>query len=77
MLQLLEEHPRGLSQDICKNLIYQLCKALDWCHSHDIIHRDIKPENLLISYDGKLKLCDFGGFWRVLMMMISTYLFFK
>ena len=62
MLQVLEEHPRGLSQDVCKNLIYQLCKALEWCHSHDIIHRDIKPENLLISYDGKLKLCDFGEF---------------
>jgi cyclin-dependent kinase-like len=60
MLQLLEEHPRGVSQDLCKNLIHQLCKALEWCHSHDIIHRDIKPENLLISYDGRLKLCDFG-----------------
>jgi cyclin-dependent kinase-like len=43
-----------------KNYIYQLCKAIDLCHSQEIIHRDIKPENLLISNDHLLKLCDFG-----------------
>ena len=43
-----------------KSFIYQLCKAINFCHSQNIIHRDIKPENLLISLSGSLRLCDFG-----------------
>ena len=44
-----------------KAFIYQLCQAIHWCHSHDIIHRDIKPENLLVNTkNNSLKLCDFG-----------------
>ncbi len=38
----------------------QLCRAITWCHEHDVVHRDIKPENLLINPDQSLKLCDFG-----------------
>lgn len=29
-------------------------------HKNNIIHRDIKPENILISYDGKIEVADFG-----------------
>ncbi|WP_368486812.1 protein kinase [Spiroplasma sp. DGKH1] len=34
--------------------------AIIEAHRNDIIHRDIKPENILISYDGKIKVADFG-----------------
>ncbi|XP_070554367.1 cyclin-dependent kinase-like 5 isoform X2 [Ptychodera flava] len=60
MLEVLEELPNGVPPEKVRSYIYQLVKAIHWCHSNDIIHRDIKPENLLISNDGTLKLCDFG-----------------
>ncbi|EAS02307.2 cyclin-dependent kinase-like Serine/Threonine kinase family protein (macronuclear) [Tetrahymena thermophila SB210] len=60
LLEVLEEKPSGLDPEFIRRIIYQLLKALDHCHKHNIIHRDIKPENLLVNSDGTLKLCDFG-----------------
>lgn len=60
ILELLEELPNGVPQLKLRNYIYQLIKAIQWCHVNNVIHRDIKPENLLISKNDVLKLCDFG-----------------
>jgi len=58
---VLEEKPSGLDPEDVRHYIYQLCKAIDYCHKNDVIHRDIKPENLLVNKsDRSLKLCDFG-----------------
>jgi len=43
--------------------ICSLSDALKYLHSKHVIHRDIKPENLLFSYDGAIKIADFG--WSV------------
>jgi Protein kinase domain len=38
----------------------QVCQALAAAHAQGLVHRDIKPANVLVSYDGLVKVADFG-----------------
>ena len=68
LLEVLEDNPRGLEPEQVRGYIYQLVRAVHFCHQNNVVHRDIKPENLLVnpssskqgSKTGQLKLCDFG-----------------
>jgi len=41
--------------------MYELLKALDFCHSMGIMHRDVKPHNIMIDHQlKKLRLIDWG-----------------
>jgi hypothetical protein len=40
--------------------VRQALKAIGQLHSLGIIHRDIKPSNILVTWDDKVKLADFG-----------------
>ncbi|KAG0311437.1 Casein kinase II subunit alpha [Dissophora globulifera] len=41
--------------------IFELLKALDFCHSKGIMHRDVKPHNVMIEHEKrKLRLIDWG-----------------
>eukprot|EP00930_Biecheleria_cincta_P001066 TRINITY_DN102231_c0_g1_i1.p1 TRINITY_DN102231_c0_g1~~TRINITY_DN102231_c0_g1_i1.p1 ORF type:complete len:464 (-),score=88.45 TRINITY_DN102231_c0_g1_i1:35-1426(-) len=62
LLDVLDANPAGLGSEAARPLTRQLTRALEHCHSHNVIHRDIKPDNLLINpSDNSLKLCDFGS----------------
>lgn len=39
MLELLEELPNGVPSEKARSYIYQLIRAIHWCHKHDIVHR--------------------------------------
>ena len=49
LLEILEERPNGLDPEAVRKYIYQMLKAIEFCHRNNVIHRDIKPENLLIN----------------------------
>ncbi|NWQ99052.1 CDKL2 protein, partial [Paradoxornis webbianus] len=60
VLNDLEASPSGLDYERVRKYLFQIMRAIAFCHSHNIIHRDIKPENILVSQSGIVKLCDFG-----------------
>lgn len=44
-----------------KYYMFELLKALDFCHSKGIMHRDVKPQNIMIDHSTrKLRLIDWG-----------------
>ena len=41
--------------------IFELLKALEFCHSNGIMHRDVKPHNVMIDHEKRqLRLIDWG-----------------
>ncbi|MCG8421885.1 MAG: protein kinase [Proteobacteria bacterium] len=41
-------------------LTHQLCDGLAYAHEKRLIHRDIKPSNMFVTFEGTVKLADFG-----------------
>lgn len=50
----------SLEYQFCINIMYLICRAIEYSHSKGILHRDIKPENIMISTLGDIKIVDFG-----------------
>ena len=56
--QLVESGPLKLREVI--RIASQIADGLYAAHARNIVHRDISPQNLLISYQGEVKISDFG-----------------
>ena len=50
----------GMSEDEALGYIRQICDALSYIHSKNILHLDIKPTNILFRNSGEAVLIDFG-----------------
>ena len=50
-----------LSDADVRYYVYELLKALDFCHSRGVMHRDVKPHNVMIDPARRtLRLIDWG-----------------
>ena len=56
----LIHHEGSLEVDKVVDITQQVCQALRYLASQDIVHRDIKPANMMMTKDGTVKLGDFG-----------------
>jgi casein kinase II subunit alpha len=43
-------YPKFQDYDV-RYYIFELLKALDFCHSKGIMHRDVKPHNVMIDHE--------------------------
>lgn len=58
LFRLLQQGPLPLA--IANGILFHLVEAVTYLHGKGVTHGDIKLDNLLISFDFKVKLCDFG-----------------
>lgn len=68
ILRKLAERRKVLPVEYAACIAHEMCKGLDFAHKkHNlqgdhlgIIHRDVSPSNILVSYEGDVKVADFG-----------------
>lgn len=69
IVQALESENRKLPVEFIAYIIKEVANGLDYAHKAidihtnqplNIIHRDISPQNIMVSYNGEIKVIDFG-----------------
>lgn len=68
ILYKLREKNQRMPADLAVYVASEVCKGLDYAHRKTdtnnqplaIVHRDVSPQNILISFEGEVKIVDFG-----------------
>jgi serine/threonine-protein kinase len=68
LLKFLGKTGRRLSIAQACHIILKVCEGLEYAHNKrdpqgeplNLVHRDVSPQNVLVSYEGEVKLIDFG-----------------
>ena len=68
MLKRTRKAKRRIAPELAVYVISELAKGLDYLHRRrdsemrplNIVHRDVSPQNVLLSFEGEVKLTDFG-----------------
>ncbi|CAH0561882.1 unnamed protein product [Brassicogethes aeneus] len=58
-LAMYAKKDSDMSEEMCWNILYDICQALAFLHDKDLLHLDVKPGNILLK-QGHFKLADFG-----------------
>lgn len=69
--QLFDDHrkrDRAIPASVACHVVMKSCEALEYAHNRrdfcgrplDLVHRDVGLGNLMLSFDGEVKLIDFG-----------------
>ena len=62
------QRKRPIPFELSARIVAETCRALHYAHTSvggdgrplEIVHRDVSPQNVLVSYEGAIKVVDFG-----------------
>ncbi|MEO1335709.1 MAG: serine/threonine-protein kinase, partial [Myxococcota bacterium] len=68
LYERMAKHDRWIDPPLALYLTAEICKGLHFAHTRkdaqgralNIVHRDISPQNVLMSFEGEVKITDFG-----------------
>lgn len=60
-LKSMVEKDGPMEYEMAVNYMVQICEALTYIHSKDILHRDVTPDNVIVTPEQKIVLIDFGS----------------
>lgn len=55
-----KKEPKGMNAETVKAIANKIVDGMEYAHNKQILHLDIKPSNIFRTFDGHVKIIDFG-----------------